>query len=310
VPFTPAVTAGTTRQSGYVDETGRMTELNVGGAFEVAKDVMFGASINVPFGTYTFSRELIESDIYDDNNGSVGTTDFDRLRFNERVSSDVVGVNLRLGVTAVLQPNLTAGITMETPTHYSVEDSYSTVLATWFDNGDSFIYGGEDRDAGTGTFSYSIKTPWKIGLGGTYEIAGASISADVEYVDWSQMELDSDTYAFADENTTISRALDAVANTRLGVSYTVNEKLILRGGYALYPDPHSSSTNEVAVDRDRTMISAGLGYHISSSIRADIAWMSESFEDVYQVYSEVTDAPYVVEEITRNRFQIGVSFGF
>jgi hypothetical protein len=311
VPFTPAVTAGTTRQSGVVSETGQMTEINVGGAIEVAPEVMFGASINVPFGTYSFFRELDESDIYNDNDGNNGTTDFDRLLFTERVTSDVVGINLSLGLSAKINPYATVGLSLQTPTHYSVDDSYSTVLATSFDNGDSFRYGGGSRDSGTGTFAYSINTPWKMGVGGAYEFAGARISADLEFVDWSQMEMDSDSYTFEFENQDISRGLDAVTNVRLGLSYDVSEKLELRGGYALYPDPHASTANSegVSVDRERTFFSAGLGYTVKENIRVDFAWMNESFEDLYQVYTEVADAPYVSEDVTRNRFQFGISFG-
>ncbi len=36
-PFVPAVNAGTVRQAGYVDESGRMMEVNIGGAMEVAE---------------------------------------------------------------------------------------------------------------------------------------------------------------------------------------------------------------------------------------------------------------------------------
>ena len=312
VPFTPAVTKGTLSQIGYVDETGRMSEINVGGAMEVAKDVMFGASINIPFGTYSFSRELAEDDYNNDNDGTGGTTDFDFLRFQESVDSDIVGVNLRFGLSAVVQYGVKVGLSIETPTYYSVDDAYRTVLLTNFDNGDSFQYGGEDRDAGTGSYNYTITTPWKLGLGAAYEIGGARIAADFEYVDWSQMELDSEDCNFADENVAITRGLDAVTNARLSVSYDVNKSLVLRGGMAFYSDPHATKVDAggIEIDRDRKFISAGFGYKIGKSIRADFAWMGESFEDKYQVYTDVTDAPYVTEEVLRSRVQLGVTFGF
>lgn len=306
VPFTPAVTAGTVLQNGFVDETGRMSELNFGGSIEVAPNVMVGASINIPFGSYSFSRELEETDINDSNDGFNGTTDFDFLRFNELVSSDVVGASMRFGVSAMVKPELKLGLTIETPTYYAIDDDYSTSLSTWFDNGDSYSYGGENLDAGTGTFSYTVTSPWKLGVGGAYSIMGATLSADFEYVDWSQMTMDSDSYAFGDENLAIKRGLNAVTNTRLGVSYDVTNSLVVRGGFATNVDPHA---NQAAGATDRTYYSLGLGYKVGNSFRADVGWMVESFDDVYDVYTEVANAPYVTEEVKRSLFKVGISFG-
>ena len=312
VPFTPAVTAGTLSQIGFVDETGRMSEFSVGAAMEVAKGVMFGVSLNVPFGNYTFNRELEEEDYTNANDGFNGTTDFDKIRFRENVQSDIAGVNMRFGVSTVTQSNVTVGLTVETPTYYSINDTYSTLLSTWFDKGHVFSYGGNDRDAGTGTFSYSIKTPWKIGLGGAFAVSGLRLAVDFDYVDWSQMELDSKGYEFIDENQAITRGLDATTNTRMSVSYTLNDKLEVMGGLAMYPDPHATSleVNGSKVDRDRRFVSAGLGYKIGKSVKANVSWMGERFEDVYQVYTEVDNAPFVSEEVTRSRFQLGLTFGF
>ncbi|MDA1028146.1 MAG: outer membrane protein transport protein [Bacteroidetes bacterium] len=314
VPFTPAVTRGTLSQIGFVDETGRMSEINVGGAMEIAKDVMFGASINIPFGTYTYSRELVEDDFNNHNDGFGGTTDFDFLRFQERVESDVVGANVRFGFSAVVRPNLSLGMSVESPTYYSVDDNYSTVLSTLFDNGDSFEYGGDDRDAGTGSFTYSFTTPWKLGLGAAHTFGKAHIAADIEYIDWSQMEMDSEEDNFADENVAITRGLDAVLNTRLSVVYNLDDSWVVRAGLAIYPDAHANKLEAggAEINRDRTFVSAGVGYTIGKNIRADFSWMRESFEDKYQVYTDFVDAPapYVTEDVMRSRFQLGVTFGF
>ena len=80
----------------------------------------------------------------------------------------------------------------------------------------------------------------------------------------------------------------------------------------MYPDPHATSleVNGSKVDRDRRFVSAGLGYKIGKSVKANVSWMGERFEDVYQVYTEVDNAPFVSEEVTRSRFQLGLTFGF
>jgi len=312
VPFLPAVSAGTIAQIGSVVEEGRMNELNFGGAFEAAKDIFVGASVNIPFARYTFTRTFEEDDIFDDNDGQNGTTDFDYLSYEETFQSDMVGINARLGLSAKVSPQIRIGATIETPTIMAVEDEFETILFTEFDNGDSFRYGGAvNEDEGSGFFEYDITTPWRLGAGASYRSSGLTLLADVEVVDWSQLELDSEDVSFASENRDIKRQFDAVVNTRLAASFVTGD-FIIRGGIALYPDPHDKSFAETidgsVVDKERKFFSLGLGYRISRELRADVGWIQERFDDVYLPYSEVADAPVVQEEITRNRFQIGVTF--
>ncbi|QXD14630.1 outer membrane protein transport protein [Rhodocaloribacter litoris] len=307
VPFVPAVTRGTVAQVGSVTETGSMRELNFGGAFEAARDVMVGLSVNIPFGTYHFLRVFEEEDIDNANDGTGGTTDFDFLRFEERFRSELVGVNVRAGVTARLAPQVRVGFTVETPTRYDVDEEFDTLLETFFDNGDVFVYGDEAReDAGSGVFEYDIVTPWRLGAGLTVENAGFTLSADAEFVDWSQMELEADGFSFADENRRIRRAYDAVVNARLGVAYTLGA-FVLRGGFAYQPDPRTADDE---VDRDRLFYAAGFGYRVNEQFQLDFGWMQERFDDQYRPYVEVTDAPVVDEQVVRNRFVLGVKVSF
>jgi long-subunit fatty acid transport protein len=314
VPFLPAVSFGTVRQTGFVEEQGRMTEINIGGGVEVAPDVMVGLSLNIPFGTYTFTRVHEEEDFLNDNDGvSNGTTDFDYLRFTESFESDILGVNLRTGVSAEVADGARVGVTVETPTYFSVQDKFDTILRTEFDNGDVYVYGdNRDEREGSGEFDYEIISPWKLALGGSYARSGLTVAADAEWVDWSQLELSASDFSYTDENLAIRRGLDAVINARLGVSYEMNG-IIVRGGYAIYPDPHDNAPGAIDTsrpDRDRTFFSAGLGYRFTDRVRADAGWIQERFDDRYRPYTEVDGAPVVSEQMTRNRFMLGFTFGF
>lgn len=307
VPFLPAVTAGTVLQTGNVVESGRMKEVNIGGAGEAAPGVMVGLSVNIPFGTYRFNRIFEEDDFRNDNNGTGGTTDFNFLSLNERVKSELIGVNVRAGVTAQLNRLVRVGLTVESPTYYNIDESFDTRLETIFDNGDSFIYGDQpDENAGSGVFKYDINTPWRLGAGLTLENARISVSADAEYVDWSQLELKSKNASFADENRFITQNLDAVINTRIGVQYTFGD-VDLRGGFDYQPDPRKATGG---LDRDKTYFSAGLGYRFDEQVQVDLGWMQERFDDRYLPYSEVTNAPVVNEQVTRNRFSLGFKLLF
>lgn len=308
-PFLPAVTFGTVRQTGSVLEEGSLNEINLGGAVEAAPNLMVGASLNIPFGVYRFNRILEEDDFQDDNDGSNGTTDFEGLFFEEGFESNIVGANLRLGVSSLVAPRIRVGLTVETPTYYTVEEDYTTRLETFFDNGDAFSYGDDfDEDVGKGSYQYEMITPWRLGTGIALTQQNVSVYGDLEFVDWSQMELNSDDFTFDDENRRIRQDFSSVINTRVGVEFRANQ-LALRGGLAYQPDPRDFDTRTAdgaTLDRSRTFLSAGIGYRLSDQMQLDVAWQQQRFDDQYLPYTEVNDAPVVDEEVIRNRLTVGV----
>lgn len=313
IPFRPAVSFGTLAQSGWMEETGSMTELNFGGAVEVAPDVMVGVSMNIPLGSYERMRVLEEDDYLNDNDGFGGTTDFNFLHFSERFTSEMVGVNGRFGVSARANENLFLGATIETPTYLAIDEKYSTYLETEFDNGDFFSYGdGPGQTAGSGSFNYTLRTPWRLGMGAKFMTGQASVLADVEWVDWSQMEFNASRYDFQSENMEIRNALEGVMNVRLGATYDFGPTQV-RAGAAFHADPRTEQPFVAEgfpnVDRARTFTSLGVGHRFSDRMSVDLAWMAERFDDRTDLYTDVSGSPYVLEEVTRHRFQIGLRFG-
>lgn len=308
-PFLPAVAAGTVQQTGRVTEEGSSSEASLGFAVEAAENVMVGVSVNVPFSRYDFRRSFDELDIDNENDGANGTVDFDGLTFEQSLESTLVGIGLRAGVSTEIQKGLRAGFTIETPTYYVVEEDYRTTLETRFDNGDVFSYGFDaGQDAESGSFEYEITTPWRLGAGVAFERDGIGFLVDVEYIDWSQTEFSSETLFFDDLNFQLRDDFDAVVNVRAGAEYTLGA-LSLRAGFALEPDPRSES-RDVAfseLDRDRQSFSFGVGYALGPDARLDIGWMQTRFDDLYRPYTEVDNAPFVTEEIERNRVSIGMT---
>jgi long-subunit fatty acid transport protein len=305
VPFYPAVSAGTVAQTGLVEEEGRQSSFNIGAGFEASKDVMVGFSMNIPFGTYRYTRRLEEEDIFNDNDGTGGTADFAYLDFSEGFESRMVGLNFRGGVSAQVSENIRVGLSIETPTWYSVSEDYDTALYTEFDNGDAFEYGDDfEEDAGRGSFDYNVQSPWRMEAGIAFQTGGFTLSGDLEFVDWSQLELDSDTYAFSDENLAIRQAFESTMNVRIGAGYRF-DNLELRGGLAVNPDPRQNAE----INRDRGTVGLGLSYFVNDQFAFDFGVMAEVFEDSYQPYREVANAPVVSEEVARSFFSIGVRVG-
>ena len=312
VPFFPAVTTGTVRQTGTVTESGAMTEFNLAGAYEAAKDVYLGASLNVPYGKWNFDRFLSEEDLQNDNDGSGGTVDFDYLEWDQLVESELVGVNARVG--AVLRPDngVRAGLAIESPTYYTITEQFGTVMTVGFDDGYVDTYGDAiDEDVGAGEFEYTILTPWRFSGGVGFTTGDLTVMLDGEFVDWSTLELDSETFAFSDENRFIRQNFESVVNISAGAEYRF-DNITARLGFASKKDPVDLLPNQIdpdlgALDRDRSFFSAGLSYAPNRQFVLDVAWSQERFDDRFLPY-DVSGGPVVTEEISRNRFSVGARF--
>ena len=324
--FLPVVAPGTEfQQVGDVSEGGTLQELNFGGAFEAARGVLVGGSANVTLGTYDLRDTFEEIDDLNQNDGTGGTTDFRSLRLTRSLESDLTGFNFRFGLSAEVAPSIRAGLTIETPTWYTIDEESSVRLQTDFDNGDRFVYGDDsDEDVGRTTFDYELRTPWRLGGGLSVQAGGLRLLADAIFVDWSGLELNdnTDTNLFDTENDLIEDAFDPVVNVRAGLEYHV-DALALRTGFAYQPAPVSFSeideesfgenlsvqgADEVD-ERSRTYFSAGIGYELSEQLSIDISWMQQRFDDRTLPYV-ATNASFVNEEVSRDQILVGIRYHF
>ena len=338
-PFFPAAdprsaAAGgqlTLEQQETVLESGQMNELATGVAVEVAPGVMLGGGLNVAFGTYTFERFYRERDVNDllppedldnpqppyDPYFLAGTSleGFYEYRLEERLETDISGVNLRFGLSAQMTDALRGGLLVETPTWYNLTEVFGTEMATDFDcdfsrSGTVCPAGGVEGFASgdlTGTeFTYRLRTPWRIGGGLQYTRAGLTLAGDLEFVDWTQARVSADDASFTELNRSI-RALDATVNTQVGAEYAF-ETIAVRGGLAYRPDPRDRSFDDIdgqRTDDDRLFLSAGLSYTPTDQFSVHANWMQERFDDTFPSYA---DGPVVRESVSRNRILIGVTY--
>lgn len=329
-PFIQAVAPGTLiEQSDEVIEEGQLTEASFGGAVEAAEGVMIGASINTSFGTYRFTRFYQEIDFNNENTPELYEVavdggflrGFDQLDIEETITSDLVGVNFRGGLTAEFSPSLRAGFVLETPTWYAVDETFGTRVTTFFDEGGSL----SDGQLGGSEFDYSVRTPWRVGGGVALSLGDLHLTGDVELIDWTQLRLSADDVEFADVNRRI-RDFNAVVNRRVGAEYRFDD-LTVRGGIAYQPDPRDVEIqlpDDETTDRSSTFYAAGFSYRFDGQFRLDFSWMQERLDDQYRPYASVTVpgevgedgnpvsivAPFVDEEIIRNQFLIGITYSF
>jgi hypothetical protein len=320
------------QQQENVLESGQMNELAMGGAVEVAPNVMLGGGVNVTFGSYTFERFYRERDASDllppenldnpqppyDPYFLEGTSleGFYEFRLEERIETDVSGVNLRFGLSAEVTDGLRGGVRVETPTWYNLTEVFGTEMATDFDcdfsrSGAACPQGGVEGFASgdlTGSeFDYRIQTPWRLGGGLQYTRDGLTVAGDLEFVDWTQAEISADDASFSALNRDL-QALDATINTKLGAEYAF-ETAAIRAGFAYRPDPRDRSFEDVdgeSTDADRLFLSAGVSYTPADQFALHVNWMQERFDDTFSSYA---DGPITSEEVARNRILVGITYG-
>jgi long-subunit fatty acid transport protein len=329
-PFLQAVAPGRRiRQSGAVTREGNMNEWNFAGAVEVAPDVMVGLSANLSTGQYDFEHELTETDLegadqYSVITGNALLEDFQSMLFRTRFTSEFTGFNLRGGLSAKVVENVRFGFSFETPTWYSVSEEFTDAfIRTNFSNG-SLTYGDDaDEDAARGQFDYRLNTPWRLGLGLSYNSQPLLVTADVEFVDWSQTSLSSDDqdFVFDETNDALEETYGYVFNWRAGAEYRFESGLRLRAGGAYRPDGRDFEVTFAdgdTEDRSRLFLSGGVGFDLSDQFTVDLAWMQERTNDQFVPYPSVTPPtetesianPIVDETVVRNQIQIGATYQF
>ncbi len=337
-PFYEAVKPGSTiEQRGQVLEQGVMQELAIGGAVAAARDVMLGLSTNLNFGRYRFNSRYEEFDINGENTPDdyVVLLDnrelrgFESLRITDRIESNLFGINFRGGLSArVSGAPLRIGVTVESPTWYAVSEEYSTEMETIFDEGGSLVYGGVDDEAGLGSFEYTLRTPWRFGVGVAFTQGPVLLSADVESVNWQELSFDADGFydALDDANAQIRDSYRRVFNTRVGAEYEFGP-LGFRAGFAYQPDAREQRdvfASAAGPNRSRTILSTGISYRIGRGTYLDLGWMHTAFDDTYDVYQgrfiqevradgsgvdAITDEsfyPSISESVTRDRISFGL----
>lgn len=304
-PFYQAVIPGSLiEQSGLVSEEGDLYEANAAIAWQATKDIMVGVSANLIAGDYHFDYLFEENDFFDQNPPDTynvllddGTLyeGFDRLTYQQRLRADMVGINLRAGMSAKVKTMFRIGVTVESPTWTYIEESYGEQFSTRFDIGGEISYGEQSDDVGNGFYEYSLRSPWRLGVGLRADLGNLIFTAEGELIDWSKLRFRSedDRSVFVEVNRQIEDSFDTVMNIAAGAELELN-RLSLRSGFAFRPSPYRDSNSAIfkkMKPADRVSLSFGAGVQIGSKIHLDLAWLKEDEIDIWDLYPSDGDGP-------------------
>ena len=313
---------GALSQTSSLSKRGTKNDLILNLAFNVSDRVYLGFNVGLPTARYRYSESFYESAVnpdlfpimYDDVDGTY-TTYFLRGTYNYKYNADVDGIYAKVGVILRPTDGLRIGASFQSPTSFTVSESWQTFASTAFDD----PYYDDDVTSPVGDFSYNLRSPYRASFGLAYAFGKQGlVSVDYELADYSVMRFSNihrdrmDSDEFVSENMTNKNFAGLAHALRLGAEWKLTPEFALRAGYALSTSPERYWTNNdgqtvTASDYmadfysyfnrvknlvtphyygDRTQsVSLGAGYSSAGSFFADFAVR-------YTKYPVSTFAPY------------------
>ncbi len=281
---------------------GYFTEMAISFGGNLNNKVLLGATLGIPFVSYTSEQDYRESDEMD------VVPAFNNLQFDEFLNTDGGGINLKLGAIAKIGKQLRVGLAFHSPTYLTLTDRFSTELSY------SYVQSGADESFSSqspeGEFEYAVITPWRA-VGSASYIFGkfGFVSADVEFVDYASTRYDftvnSDNFedrAYQDEvNAQIDQLYRSAINVRLGAELAY-EGLRVRGGLQLLGGPFQNENTT------QSIISLGAGVRGNKAF-LDLAYNYSTQKEVYLPYV-VSGAPNQLVDTNTKKGQVVLTIGF
>lgn len=283
-------------QIGDVNNRQNLAEYSLFGATEFQKNLYIGASIGLIAGNSRFTRDLVELDdqgnyddgiLFADDSGN-GGTDIYSISIGDELSSDIIALTVRGGFLYSISKNIQIGAGVVLPSQLHISEDYSAYMSTEFDDASS-----TNTEQLRTEFDYSITRPGQVNLGVSLnEIGPFSFSGSIEMIDYSNIKIDLTRSSNLDPveegnlrenealiNSSIQNDYNSVMNLKGGVSFKVNDKFSLTGGYAYFP-----SVTKI-FEQDRNVISGGFGLFLSEHMMLDVTAQYSKWDDRSILYT-------------------------
>lgn len=290
--YTSALANGGTKQIERIVQRGAVNEMMfaMGGSYE--DKFYIGGSVGFPFARF---YEQVRHSEYDELDTIAG---FDSFVMNRYLETSGNGVNFKIGVIVRPISFLRFGFSFHSPTWYSMSDYYYSDMKQYFDGGTA----SENIESPNGNYDYYLTTPMKIN-GSIAVVLGKMFlfNVDMDYIDYREGYLNSNNYAYFDENNEVSMKYNSAVNLRAGMEVKLTP-LALRLGVSSYGSPYQDNIN----DGSRTQISGGFGLR-DENMFFDMAYIyTKQKEDYYMYDPYFTDATL----INNTAHQISATIGF
>lgn len=277
------------------------------------KDMLYlGAALGINTIDYTSVKTFTESEYFYD--GAIDPAiNYHRVRNVLRL--DGTGVSGTFGMIVRPVPVVRLGATIKTPTLYSMyEESEEDFIVDW-NNNFNFEIDGENvtlndyEEYYLSEARYNLTTPWTFTTGASVFLGKVGfLSADIEFLDYSQAQVSSRDFNETDDNNVIRDLYQNAINIRVGSEFRI-EQFMVRAGYALDGDPYRYSSIDNSIQR----ISGGVGYR-NKDYFVDLSVVHTSWQSQrspYTIYSfddpDLDISP--VATIDNKNLNFSVTFG-
>lgn len=305
-------------QENIITNKGGITELALAFAGNSNDKLYFGATLGVPFLRYERESSFTEADATDNPNNK-----FDFATINENLTTKGTGVNLKLGIIYKPVEYVRLGLTVHTPTFFSLTDTYNATVIT-----DTEGYKGRLNQSsslltdGEGGFKYWYFTPYRVMVSGSYVLREIEdvrkqkgfLTADIEYVNYKASSFSTDPEGDDSQgtrdylkslNNAIDQAYKGTINVKVGgeLKFTT---IMARLGAAYYGNPYKDLGH--GEKGSRFQLTGGLGYR-NKGIFVDFAYVHTMGKDVHFAY-RLQNSPFAGASIRNTGGNAILTFGF
>ncbi|MFH0865164.1 MAG: hypothetical protein V1904_03155 [Bacteroidota bacterium] len=280
-----------------IETRGAMQEMVITLGANYNNKLYIGGTIGIPNIRYH------EHSTYNETDDADTLAGIESFTFNEEINHSGTGVNFKFGLIYVPVDvdmlKVKIGAAVHTPTFFNMHENWSSKMSSEFDNGENY-----SEKSPTGEYDFELTTPMRA-IGSLAVQIGqyGTISADYEFVDYSEAKLDALGEKFFDENDNIQAKYTAQKNLRFGAEAALG-LFSLRGGYAIYGSPYKSGIN----DGKKTVISGGFGI-IDKGYFIDFAYAYSISNEDYYIYQYDGLNAADIKKISNN-FLITLGFRF
>lgn len=213
------------------------------------------------------------------------------------------GFNFKFGMLYKVTQELRIGAAIHTPTFYNFRYDYWTDVNATIEYSDG-IYDNVGKSP-RGNYNWEFASPTRLILSSAYVLGSfAIVSGEIEYANYSSMNISASDYFFEQENQNIKDIYEGSINARLGAEFKLGI-LSLRAGAGFFESPYKST--EANADANTFLLSGGFG--ISSGLAYfDAAYQYVTSEEYYYMYGY--ESSQVKLNNTSHKFMATVGFRF
>ena len=269
-----------------------------------------GLNLNIITGNYNSDNQYYEDDTKNNYQQVIAaeepqSQDFQTFNLHRVLNWDISGWDAKFGILYQLSNEARFGFTIQFPQTYNIKEDFTVEGQSEFNTGFMpQLNKGDYSDA----VEYDITTPFEIGAGFSYNLAGLIFSGQGTIVDYSQIKFKDvsglGTHA-EDVNRDIKDQLKSVINYNVGVEYNIPKTgLRIRGGFFVQPSAYQDDPSEF----DRKYATAGIGFLTEETVGIDFGFAHGWWKDFGDNYSSNVSRTF--QDITNNQFILTGTYRF